>query len=691
MIMRMSKASRCLWALLAILCCFSSKVFATDYALLVGVSEYPNLAPELWLKGPVNDVRRAQQMLLGQGVDGKNIMLLADGIETAELPTKANIVAKMQALANTVAPGDFVYLHFSGHGSQQPSMDFATEVDGLDEIFLPRDVSGWDQDAGTVLHALSDDEVAVLVNKIRDKGADVWLIFDSCHAGTMSRSVTASSVKMRNVDPGALGIPSAQLVNKTLVNKAPDKITPLFTSEASGMAPAKTSQRGSLVAFYAAQSSEEAPEMALPAGDKEVSQGLFSYVLTSMVSRYPNISYTQLAQVILLNYNSLPWLRTTPLFEGENLDTPLFKRESAPAVRVVANVSKRSIGLKAGVLQGFENGALVTLYPDPVSHQRLAQGRVLDAELTSAKLTLSEPLAAATYYAELAQPALPPSLKVKWLAQPPSNWLASQGALASHALLSRTIEWVETDQHADIGLYAGSKALYVFTGQDTLPCALPVAVKSQCSDDSLSYKNQPLGLSAETDVLTSVLVRTVRALNLLRLSARMPDLGTITNFVMRQQPGQSFEPLSLEQEIRLRDGDTLRAEFVNTSAQVVDLTILFIDSQFGITQIYPEPGTSGRLNSGEMTDFEGTITATTIGNEEFVIIATPVSRDGPATNLLHLQQPALNSSVFTRGAGYSDDLFSQALGDAPQSRGFSKKSSNESKASISVVRWLTQP
>ena len=114
---------------------------------------------------------------------------------------------------------------------------------------------------------------------------------------------------------------------------------------------------------------------------------------------------------------------------------------------------------------------------------------------------------------------------------------------------------------------------------------------------------------------------------------------------------------------------------------------LFIDSLFGITQIYPEPGTSGRLQPGEATDFEGTIDASTLGTEQFMIIATPVNRQDPPTNLMHLQQPPLNANVFSRGAS-GIDFFAQALGDAPQSRGFTKSSATN-QATISVIRWQT--
>ena len=40
------------------------------------------------------------------------------------------------------ARDDFVYIHYSGHGSQQPAIEAGSETDGLDEIVLPRGASG---------------------------------------------------------------------------------------------------------------------------------------------------------------------------------------------------------------------------------------------------------------------------------------------------------------------------------------------------------------------------------------------------------------------------------------------------------------------------------------------------------------------------------------------------------------------
>ena len=66
-----------------------------------------------------------------------DVIVLADGVEGAGAPTLAAIRAAFADLTAKVQPGDFVYLHFSGHGSQAPALHPETELDGLDELFMP--------------------------------------------------------------------------------------------------------------------------------------------------------------------------------------------------------------------------------------------------------------------------------------------------------------------------------------------------------------------------------------------------------------------------------------------------------------------------------------------------------------------------------------------------------------------------
>ena len=105
-----------------------------SYALLVGASHYDNLDPNNWLKGPPNDIRLVETYLESNDVlrfAADHVTVLADGVDEAQgRPTLAAIRTAFAALTAKVQPGDFVYLHFSGHGSQAPAMDLSSEWTG---------------------------------------------------------------------------------------------------------------------------------------------------------------------------------------------------------------------------------------------------------------------------------------------------------------------------------------------------------------------------------------------------------------------------------------------------------------------------------------------------------------------------------------------------------------------------------
>ena len=85
-------------------------------------------------------------------------------------------------------PNDRAILYYSGHGYFQPDDD-GDEPDGYDEVLAPHDarlVSGetWPLSYANLIR---DDEVGALLNNIQDRRVQV--IVDSCHSGTMTRSL----------------------------------------------------------------------------------------------------------------------------------------------------------------------------------------------------------------------------------------------------------------------------------------------------------------------------------------------------------------------------------------------------------------------------------------------------------------------------------------------------------------------
>src|SRR5688500_14151246 len=112
----------------------------TNYALLVAVTEYPNYAPRLWLKGPNNDAVLAYNFLTGlEGAAAfapENIRILMTTRNEAhaamsgprnENPTREAALNALAEIAANAEEGYFVFIHLGGHGSHQLNAGHPTE------------------------------------------------------------------------------------------------------------------------------------------------------------------------------------------------------------------------------------------------------------------------------------------------------------------------------------------------------------------------------------------------------------------------------------------------------------------------------------------------------------------------------------------------------------------------------------
>ena len=257
------------------------------------------------------------------------------------------------SVADKAQPGDFVYLHYSGHGSQQPTLTPETETDGLDEILLPADSAPWDKQAKRIPNALLDDEIGVALDAVRDKGAFVWIVVDACNSGSVTRAAAIAEAdqsldrKLDPTDPNGLAIPAGDMPaagsdtapaggertsDMTLIEDAGERAIQTDDQTQTG---AKPIEKGGMVAFFAAQTIETTPEMPLPRGVEGAERfGLFTFTIFSKLAENPSMTYRQLGHSVLQQYAAEPRQRPTPIFEGE-LDAPVFGSEAyrdGPAV-----------------------------------------------------------------------------------------------------------------------------------------------------------------------------------------------------------------------------------------------------------------------------------------------------------------------------------------------------------------------
>lgn len=151
-------------------------------ALLVGIN-YRRTRGARPLTGCINDTKLVHKLLAEKfDFEDADIWVMTDEpIEFGEgvrhfTATKRNIVNGMRWLVNGASPGDHLFFHFSGHGSQVRDLN-GDELDGWDEVILPSDY----QKAG---HILDDDIHRIMVRGLC-KGAHLTVLVDACNSGTI--------------------------------------------------------------------------------------------------------------------------------------------------------------------------------------------------------------------------------------------------------------------------------------------------------------------------------------------------------------------------------------------------------------------------------------------------------------------------------------------------------------------------
>jgi len=294
--------------------------YAESYAVVIAVSQYPNLPRHRQLTGPRHDAAAMIDFLrTHQGIERSRIIVLVDQLpDTDFAPTKTNILAAFGATALKLQVRDTVWLYFAGHGSQQPQPPNAStpEPDGLDEIFLPQDVGRWDGEIAAVQNAIVDDELADAISRIRALGANVIAVFDTCHAADSVRGPGGGET-LRTVPAIELGVPAT--ARKQPARKAPSSGRGEMTSKiAKSTNEPAASKRGHLTALYASATFESTPELRLPrwspVGKK---RGLFTYHLLEIWNANPELSPAAVIEKVRVRYRLLGRNSPTPTTESE--------------------------------------------------------------------------------------------------------------------------------------------------------------------------------------------------------------------------------------------------------------------------------------------------------------------------------------------------------------------------------------
>ncbi|KAI0551845.1 caspase domain-containing protein [Xylaria curta] len=208
------------------------------WALLIGIDHYnSSTVPDL--SGCLKDVD-LMATYLEKLVGISNITKLtspstlhtqASSSSSARLPTYKNVVAALKELAAKAQKDDFVYIHFSGHGSRLPTKFPKTNCNNEDEclVLVREDLSG----SRGLVDNLRDVEFAYLLKQIANKGATITIVMDCCHSGGASRDMPLGQNCEPSITRGVESLPEDALVARSPISRL-SVLEPFRTNHTAG-------------------------------------------------------------------------------------------------------------------------------------------------------------------------------------------------------------------------------------------------------------------------------------------------------------------------------------------------------------------------------------------------------------------------------------------------------------------------
>lgn len=189
-------------AFIALVAVSAAEAKDRKYGLFVGINAYTGgISP---LGGCVNDATKMREAMVSKfGFKTADTTLLTDAAAT-----RAAILTNLNKYATLAGPGDLVVFHYSGHGTLFPDayseeqdetkliymeapneegvMEVVYERGKYDSAIVPVDARATSGKPWRSL--ILDDELYAIFGGITRKGAQVVLISDSCHSGSIDKA-----------------------------------------------------------------------------------------------------------------------------------------------------------------------------------------------------------------------------------------------------------------------------------------------------------------------------------------------------------------------------------------------------------------------------------------------------------------------------------------------------------------------
>ena len=587
------------------------------HALLIGINCYlPNrLSNGLYYKslwGCVQDVLRVEDLLSNRlGVpDERIIKLTSSSSETgeppeprAQWPTYENIVNAFGTLGQLAQPGDQVFIHYSGHGGRTPTTEafhYIKGADGIDEVLVPMDLG--DSEG----RYLRDTELQYLLKVLVDKGLMVTVVLDSCHAGGATRGSepvvdpSLSGAGVRGID----AIDTTPRPSDSLV-ASPEQLVQTWQGLAKGATRAVQAGSGWLlepegyVLIAACRANEFANEVVFEGSEKN---GAMSYWLVDSLKQVgPGFTYKMLHDRVLAKVHG-QFVNQTPQLQGEG-NRVVFGTEIVPpqnAVTVIKVDPDGTVVLNAGQAHGVRRGSQFSVYALNETDLTKIDKRIAIVEITDPGGTSSNAKVLTQFGPQTIEPGCQAVLfdtgairlrrRVRLAtregaASQPGNAAALKQVAEALAQRPDGFVVIAADEETpDYLLTVSEGGEYVIcdTGGNSIPNLRPVLrITDSLAPTRLAERLVHLVKYSNVRVLDNNNSQSPLARKLL-----VELTGAPADFM----PGDNPEPQPLNNTGHthtLNTGEWCFLRIQNKYSEVLNITVLDLQPDWGISQIYP--------------------------------------------------------------------------------------------------------
>lgn len=669
----------------------------TSYALLVGCTQYDHLPQGQHLLGPANDARLLGSLLKSKfQFSGDHIVLLVEDRKRLDhRPSRANILRQLDWLANQAGPHDRVVVLLAGHGSQQPDDetdpdDF--EPDGLDEVFCPCDVKPPSDGGNVIENGIVDDELRKQLAAIAARGAAVWLIVDACHSGTAARGGGA-----------ARGLPAEQFISAAALDrtrrhgKSVESGAQLLSDSATAAdAPAD------VVAIYASSADEPTFEERLPAGAPDGrTHGLLSFALSQVLTQAAApLTWRELIEQIQKRYLAQGRMSPTPSLEGPNIDREVLGQKQWPGrPRVTLAVRANGYRIDAGAVHEITPGSILAVFPPPNASRRSAMTAPLGHVRVDQVRAFDSSVSPVAYGGKPAAPNIPNGAQCRLVHVDYRLHRLKVAADSRDAVAKTCLTALASDSGSLVAEVADARQADWLLQRYSTGLFLVPASGAPPPESSQASWFGPAPSDDTTAWLAERLKRIRRATALLQLAAQTTSdespVDVAVRLVQFSGPNDAQgKPLQLGAgTVSLPEERMVAFRIRNDSPFAVDVTLLFVDNNYGLLPYFPRPGTTGdnRLSPGqELTTSRAVVSGPTFGREYMVVIALRAHPGTSPVDFSFLSQPSVER--VPRGAsdrGVLEELLFTALDGADLRGGLDLDEAHEH--AFQLLSWRTVP